>query len=67
MKAGEIRNMTEAEIEHQILTLKEQLFKKRADGSSGRVERPNEFRVLKRDIARCHTILKEKKGEGLKT
>ena len=67
MKASQVRNMTEAEIEHQILTLKEQLFKKRAEGTTGRVERPNEFRALKRDIARCNTILKEKKGEGLKT
>ncbi len=67
MKVGEIRNMTEAEIEHQVLALKEQLFKKRAEGTSGRVERPNEFRALRRDIARCHTILKEKNGEGLKT
>ena len=64
MKASEIRNMTEAEIEQKVLALKEQLFNMRAEITTGRVERPHRFRLLKRDIARCHTILKEKKGEG---
>lgn len=64
MKATEVRNMTEAEIENQLITLKEQLFKMRVESTSGRVERPNRFRSLRRDIARCYTILKEKKGEG---
>ena len=63
MKASEIRNMTEAEVEHKALTLKEQLFKLRAENTSGQVDRPNRFRQLRRDIARCYTILKEKKGE----
>ena len=63
MKASEIRNMTEAEIENQLFTLKEQLFKMRAEITTGRVERPNRFRALRRDIARCHTMLKEKTGE----
>ncbi len=64
MKASEIRNMTEAEVEHKLFALKEQLFKMRGEIVTGRVERPSRFRLLKRDIARCHTILKEKKGEG---
>lgn len=64
MKPSEIKNMTEAEIEHKLASLKEQLFQLRAEVTSGRVERPSRFRLLKRDIARCHTILKEKKSEG---
>ncbi len=67
MKASEIRNMTEAEIEHKLLALKEQLFKMRSEVTTGRVERPSKFRLLRRDIARCYTILKEKKGEGSQT
>ena len=62
MKAAEIRNMTEAEIEDSIFTLKEKLFTIRAEESTGRVERPHHMRELKRDIAKCHTILKEKTG-----
>lgn len=67
MKATEIRNMTVAEIEQQLLTLKEQLFKMRAEITTGRVERPHRFRLIRRDIARCYTILKEKSGEEGKT
>lgn len=67
MKASEIRNMTEAEIEQKLITFKEQLFKLRAEITTGRVERPNRFRVLRRDIAKCLTILKEKQGEASKT
>ena len=56
--------MTEAEVEQKLIGLKEQLFKLRAEVTTGRVERPNRFRILRQDIARCYTILKEKKGEG---
>ena len=67
MKVVEIRNMTGAEIEHKLLTLKEQLFKMRSEVTTGRVERPNRFRSLRQDIARCYTILKEKESESRKS
>lgn len=63
MKATEIRNMTKDEIENKLLTFKEQLFKMRAEIATGRIERPGKFRLLKRDIAKCCTILKEKESE----
>jgi large subunit ribosomal protein L29 len=67
LKSSEIRNMTVAEIENQLSVLKEQLFKMRVESTSGRLERPGRFRTLKKDVARCHTILKEKKGESNQT
>jgi large subunit ribosomal protein L29 len=63
LKASEIRNMTKPEIEQKILSLKEQMFDIRAEFTSGRIERPHRLRQMKRDIARCLTILKEKKHE----
>ena len=63
MKGSEIRNMTKAEIEHKVFSMKEQMFSIRAEFMSGRIERPHRLRQLKRDIARCHTILEEKKDE----
>jgi len=60
LKPLEIKNMTEIEIENKIISLKEQLFKLRAESTTGQVERPNRFRDIKKDIARCYTILKEK-------
>ena len=64
MKANDIRNMSDVEIENKLFSLKEQLFKIRQEAMTGRVERPHRFRILRRDIAKCYTILKEKKGEG---
>ena len=64
MKATEIRNMTGAEIEQKLLELKKQLFDLRAELQAGRAERPHKFGDVKRDIARCHTMLKEKRSEG---
>jgi len=55
--------MTEAEIEQQVLSLKEQIFNMRAEITTGHGGRPHRFRQLRRDVARCYTILKEKKGE----
>ncbi|MDD4956097.1 MAG: 50S ribosomal protein L29 [Candidatus Omnitrophica bacterium] len=62
MKPSEIRNMTEAEIEQKLIALKEQLFKLREEMVNGRVERPSRFGIIRRDIARCNTILKEKRS-----
>ncbi|NQT32073.1 MAG: 50S ribosomal protein L29 [Candidatus Omnitrophica bacterium] len=64
MKAEEFRDMTEAEIEQKLIALKEQLFKLRAEVTTGRVERPNRFRKLRKDIARCYTILGEKETDA---
>jgi len=62
VKANEIRNMTEPEIHQNILSMKEKLFNFRAEQASGRLERPQQLGQLKRDIAKCLTILKEKKS-----
>lgn len=64
MKPGELRNMTEAEIEQKLLGFKEELFEMKKENASERVERHSKIRLLKRDIARCYTLLKEKnRGE----
>jgi len=64
LKPAEIRNMTKAEVENKLIALREQLFKMRAEIATGRVERPGKFRLIKRDIAKCCTILKEKESEA---
>ncbi|MDD5634601.1 MAG: 50S ribosomal protein L29 [Candidatus Omnitrophica bacterium] len=66
MKPQDIRNMTEAEIENKLNGLKEELFKIKAEVSTGRIERPHRFQLIKKDIARFYTILKEKKSESTK-
>lgn len=60
MKANDIRNMTEAEINAKIISLQEELFKMRFEQKTGRVEKPHRIGEIKKDLARSYTILKEK-------
>lgn len=62
LKPDDIRNMTEAEIKNKLITLREGLFKLRFEQKTGRVEKPHLMRKAKKDIARCCTILGEKKN-----
>ena len=61
-KKEEIKNMTESELGHRVTTLKQELFKLRAEQSSGRIEKPHMIRQTKRQIARCLTILRERES-----
>lgn len=67
MKAKEVRNMAREEIENKIISLKETLFKIRASKVGEQVDRPARFKLLRRDIARCYTILRELENERPKT
>ena len=62
IKPGDIRNMTQAEIGNKVISLREELFKLRFEQKAGRVEKPHRIRQAKREIARCHTILREKEN-----
>jgi len=62
LKPKDIREMSPAEIDNKIISLKESLFKLRSEQKTGRVEKPHHIKAAKRDIARLRTILKERKG-----
>ncbi|MFA5089494.1 MAG: 50S ribosomal protein L29 [Candidatus Omnitrophota bacterium] len=66
MKIKELRNLSQAELLEKEKSLKEELFKLNLQRYSGRVERPHLFSVIKKDIARVKTLLrdKEKKTNG---
>lgn len=61
MKTKELRNLSAEELKQKERALKEDLFKLNLQRYGGRVEKPHMFFLLKRDIARIKTILKEKK------
>lgn len=63
MKAKEIREKTEAELEQKLLSLKEELFNLRYQSKVGRLEKPSQIGNIKRDIARIHTIIREKQND----
>jgi large subunit ribosomal protein L29 len=59
MKAEKIRNLTDAELQHQERDLADQLFKLKFQMNMGQTESLKKIRGLRRDIARVKTILRE--------
>lgn len=60
MKANEARNMTTAEVEQKIKTLKEELFNLRFQLATGQLENPARVGQVRKDIARAKTVLRER-------
>jgi len=60
IKTNELRNMTADEIRMKMDSLKKELFTLRSDAKIGRVEKPHKFHDIRKDIARCQTVIREK-------
>ena len=60
IKTNELRNMTVVEIAQKIDGLKKDLFNMRTEAKAGRIEKPHMLKIVRKDIARCETVLKEK-------
>lgn len=60
MKPNELRNLTKEELSQKEKTLREELHKLNLQRYAGRVEKPHLFSLVKKDIARIQTILREK-------
>jgi len=60
MKAKELSVLSREDLLQKLKTLKEELFKLNLQRFGGRVEKPHMFSVIKRDIARIHTVLNKK-------
>jgi large subunit ribosomal protein L29 len=61
MKAFEIRNLSDGEIETKMEEAYEELFNLRFQLAIGQVKDPSRITLLKRDIARMKTVLNERK------
>jgi large subunit ribosomal protein L29 len=61
VKIKELRSLSKDELMQKERSLKDELFKLKAQRYAGRVEKPHMFSLIKRDIARIKTILNEKK------
>jgi large subunit ribosomal protein L29 len=62
MQAEEIRDMTEEEILSRIGELEEERFRLRFRSATETLEDPLRFRVIRKDIARMKTILREREA-----
>lgn len=55
-----MREMSEAELNAELLKMKKDLFNLRFQHVTGQLENPVKMRETKRDIARVKTIIREK-------
>jgi large subunit ribosomal protein L29 len=60
IKTNELRNMTIEEIRLKEDALKKDLFNLRTEAEAGRIEKPHKINEVRRTIARCETIIREK-------
>jgi len=60
MKAQEIRERSNNELEKEVITLKEELFNLRFQQATGQLENSAKMKNIKKDIARIKTILTER-------
>ena len=60
MKVKDIRDMSEAELEQKISSLKDELFNLRFQLATGQLENPMRIREVKKTIARVKTIQRER-------
>jgi large subunit ribosomal protein L29 len=61
---NELRDMSVEDLESKLTELTEERFRLRFRSATESIENPMRFRAIRRDIARIHTILKEKSGAG---
>ena len=60
MKAKEIRDLTTAEIEQNLKSLKEELFNLRFQLATGQLENTARLREVRKSIARMKTVVRER-------
>ena len=60
MEADKLRNLTDAELEHQQRELNDQLFRLKFQLKMGQTESLTKIRGLRKDVARVHTVMREK-------
>lgn len=60
MKIDEIRGKKNDELDYELANMKKELFDLRFKSNTQALTNPARIRTLKREIARVHTILKER-------
>ena len=66
MKAEELRNKTTEELEKELVSLKEELFKLRFQHATNQLENPAQINTVKKDIARVRTVIREQQLKASK-
>ena len=60
VKAAELRELPEAELVTKLREAKAELFNLRVQGATGQLDNHRRLQVVRRDIARIYTIMRER-------
>lgn len=60
MKASKIRELTDEELKQKVSNYKEELFNLRFQLATGQLDNPMRIKDVKKNIARCKTIQRER-------
>ena len=66
MKAEDVRELSDAELDDRLGELKLEQFRLRFRSATMELENPRLLRTIRRDIARIKTILRERQPDGRK-
>ncbi len=61
-RARELRDLSNEELLAKAADLKKEIFNLRVQQAMGQIENPMRLRMLRKDIAKTKTVLKEKYG-----
>jgi large subunit ribosomal protein L29 len=59
-KASELRELTDETLADRLTEAKQELWKRRLDLATGQLDSTNEIPQYKREIARIHTLMRER-------
>jgi large subunit ribosomal protein L29 len=62
MKAAELRDLGSDELGAKERELTDELFRMRIQKSMGQLENPDKIRMVRRDLARVKTVLRQKRA-----
>lgn len=66
MKASEIREMTDLELQNKIKELKGELFNLRFQHAINQLDNPMRLKEVKKDIAKVQTVIRENELKAAK-
>jgi large subunit ribosomal protein L29 len=62
MKANDVRALTPDQLEDEMAKLKKEQFNLRFQKATGQLDNTSRVRVVRRDIARIQTVLRDKRA-----
>lgn len=65
MKARELHEMTDKELQEQLTSIKAELFNLRFQQATGQLENPVRIKEIKKDYARVKTILHQRELKAM--